>query len=250
MAGVIAMGANKITGLANGTASTDGAAFGQTPAGGNGAPMTTLGDLLYENATPAPARLAGNTTGTKNFLAQTGTGSVSAAPAWGTIAAGDLPTGTTSAQGALQLDGTSGDIAALGTQAAGAVGKAADAGHVHPTAGLLTKVAATAVGGVALINGTQTIISWTAPNDGALHRVFVIFDANITVATTGGATQYTYTNPGGVSQSPSLVAGTQTTGAKHAFDAAIVEANTTVTVSQTSAMTAGTETVWAEIWAS
>lgn len=45
-------------------------------------PMTTLGDIIYENATPAPARLAGNTTATKQFLSQTGTGSVSAAPVW------------------------------------------------------------------------------------------------------------------------------------------------------------------------
>ena len=58
-------------------------------------PMTTLGDIIYENATPAPARLAGNTTATKNFLTQTGTGSASAAPAWGTIAIGDLPTSGT-----------------------------------------------------------------------------------------------------------------------------------------------------------
>lgn len=55
-------------------------------------PMTTLGDIIYENVSPAPARLAGNITATKNFLTQTGTGSVSAAPAWGTIALGDLPT--------------------------------------------------------------------------------------------------------------------------------------------------------------
>src|ERR1019366_7232114 len=49
------------------------------------------------------------------------------------ITASDLPTGTTSAQGALQLDGTTGDIAASpGTAAYGSIGKAADAGHVHP----------------------------------------------------------------------------------------------------------------------
>jgi hypothetical protein len=52
--------------------------------------LTTLGDLLYYSTTNA--RLAGNTTSTKKFLTQTGTGSVSAAPAWGTIAAGDVPT--------------------------------------------------------------------------------------------------------------------------------------------------------------
>lgn len=53
------------------------------------------------------------------------------------LQAADLPAATTSVQGAVILDGTAGDIAALGTQAAGAVGKAADAGHVHPTTGLV-----------------------------------------------------------------------------------------------------------------
>jgi hypothetical protein len=50
-----------------------------------------LGDLLYGDATPNWNRLAGNTSTTKQFLTQTGNGSVSAAPAWSTIAAGDLP---------------------------------------------------------------------------------------------------------------------------------------------------------------
>lgn len=50
-------------------------------------PMTTLGDIIYENATPAAARLAGNTTTTKKYLTQTGTGSASAAPAWNAITA-------------------------------------------------------------------------------------------------------------------------------------------------------------------
>lgn len=52
------------------------------------------------------------------------------------IQAADLPAGTTAAQGALLLDGTATDIQALGTQTAGAVGKAADAGHIHPTTGV------------------------------------------------------------------------------------------------------------------
>jgi len=58
--------------------------------GGFTNPMTTLGDIIYEHATPAAARLAGSTSAAKNFLTQTGTGSVSAAPAWGTIAPSDL----------------------------------------------------------------------------------------------------------------------------------------------------------------
>ena len=45
-------------------------------------PMTTLGDIMYTNAIPAAARLAGNTTTTMQVLTQTGNGSISAAPVW------------------------------------------------------------------------------------------------------------------------------------------------------------------------
>ena len=50
-----------------------------------------LGDLVAANGTPAWARLAGNTTATRKFLRQTGTGTVSALPAWDTLLAGDIP---------------------------------------------------------------------------------------------------------------------------------------------------------------
>ena len=53
------------------------------------------------------------------------------------IAAANLPAATTTTQGAVIIDGTATDIAPLGTQAAGSIGKAADAGHVHPTTGLV-----------------------------------------------------------------------------------------------------------------
>lgn len=42
----------------------------------------TLGDLIYVNASGDWVRLAGNTTTTKKYLSQTGTGSASATPAW------------------------------------------------------------------------------------------------------------------------------------------------------------------------
>src|SRR5208337_3690576 len=54
-------------------------------------PMTTLGDMIYENATPAAARLAGNTTSTRNFLRSLGAGSAATAPVWDTLQAGDIP---------------------------------------------------------------------------------------------------------------------------------------------------------------
>jgi hypothetical protein len=46
---------------------------------------TTLGDIIYASANGTPgtlARLAGNTSATRSFLGQTGTGSASAAPSW------------------------------------------------------------------------------------------------------------------------------------------------------------------------
>jgi len=46
------------------------------------ADTVVLGDVIYGNSTPAWQRLAGNTTTTKKFLAQTGNGTISAAPTW------------------------------------------------------------------------------------------------------------------------------------------------------------------------
>ncbi|MDP2999598.1 MAG: hypothetical protein Q8N47_19060, partial [Bryobacterales bacterium] len=68
-------------------------AFG-VPRGGTGITTYTLGDLLYCSAADTLAKLAGNTTATRKFLRQTGTGSASAAPAWDTLLAGDLPAHT------------------------------------------------------------------------------------------------------------------------------------------------------------
>ena len=73
------------------TATGGSAATWQNPATGFANPMTTFGDLIYENASPVPARLAGGTVAVRQFLNQTGNGTISAAPAWGTITAGDLP---------------------------------------------------------------------------------------------------------------------------------------------------------------
>jgi hypothetical protein len=58
--------------------------------GGTGQSTYTLGDTLYSSASNTLAKLAGNTTTTKKFLVQTGTGSVSAAPVWGTVDGADV----------------------------------------------------------------------------------------------------------------------------------------------------------------
>lgn len=78
-------GATSVTFPTSGTLMNTGnsVALAQTP-------LTTLGDTLYANATPALARLAGNTTATLNVLTQTGTGSASAAPVWQTATAAGI----------------------------------------------------------------------------------------------------------------------------------------------------------------
>lgn len=63
-----------------------------TTQGGTNITSYTLGDTLYASATNTLAKLAGNTTATKKFLTQTGTGSASAAPAWATLSPSDINT--------------------------------------------------------------------------------------------------------------------------------------------------------------
>lgn len=86
-----------------------------------------LGDVIYGDNVPKWQRLAGNTTSTRQFLSQTGTGSVSAAPAWaqpsfsditGVATTGQLPPSTVynpmNAVGDLIIGGSSGTPSRLG----------------------------------------------------------------------------------------------------------------------------------------
>jgi hypothetical protein len=59
--------------------------------GGTGLSSYDFGDLVYANGAGALTRLAGNTTSTRKFLAQTGGGSFSGVPAWGVLAGSDVP---------------------------------------------------------------------------------------------------------------------------------------------------------------
>lgn len=78
----------------------------------NISPMTTLGDTLYGGASGAGTRLAGNITSVKQFLTQTGTGSVSAAPVWNAIANTDL-SGITNTQLSGSAGITNANLAAM-----------------------------------------------------------------------------------------------------------------------------------------
>ena len=100
--------------------------------GGTGQTSYATGDTLYASASNTLSKLAGNTTTTKNFLTQTGTGSASAAPAWGTISSGDISgLGTMATQNANNVTITGGTINGV------------TIGGTTPAAGTFTTVTAT-----------------------------------------------------------------------------------------------------------
>lgn len=111
--------------------------------------------------------------------------------------------------------------------------------------------AATPVAGFALQNATPNILTWTTPNDGALHRVLIISVLTVTVAETGGQCIFTTVAPDGTSLTQFTEPGGRGTGAYNdAPTQVIVGANTTITIKQNSALTAGAAKMWAEIWGS
>jgi hypothetical protein len=95
------------------------------------------------------------------------------------------------------------------------------------------------------------IISWTAPNDGALHRVLVAGILQVTSADTGAEISADWTLPNGDANSNwSLYVTSEPTGIKQLLSWFYVQANTTFTVNQQAALTGGTATAWIELWTS
>lgn len=152
----------------------------------------------------------------------------------------------------IALDTTAGDIQALAAAAtAGSTGKAADAGHAHPNTGVLANVASTGTAGYTLVNGTGNILTWTAPNDGQMHRVLILGEIKVISAQTGGAIVCTFTYPdASASPSASINTGGAGTG-YHGLNnpTFLVAPGTTVTLQQSTAQTAGAAVGWFEIWA-
>ena len=63
----------------------------------------TVGQIVYQTGADATSFLAANTTTTKKFLTGTGTGSAGQAPAWGTLASGDIPNNAADTTGTAAL---------------------------------------------------------------------------------------------------------------------------------------------------
>lgn len=106
------VGQNTIVTLGTVTTGTWNATTIAPTRGGTGLTSYVLGDILFASAANTLATLAGNTVAAKRFLTQTGNGTISAAPSWGTILASDvtsgaaLTTGTADANVTITLGGT------------------------------------------------------------------------------------------------------------------------------------------------
>jgi hypothetical protein len=102
--------------------------------------------------------------------------------------------------------------------------------------------------GYALVNGTGNIFSWTAPNDGNLHMVFLTTAQHVSSAETGGAITFETTDPSGTAVNPTAYAGGSGAGSTGFATQRLVQPGSTVTLAQTSALTVGAATLWATLW--
>lgn len=189
------VGTTNITTLGNITSGTWNASRVGPTYGGTGINSYTLGDLLYADGTDNLAKLGGNTTTSRQFLAQTGNGSVSAAPEWRQINTSDVSgLGTLATQNGTFSGTHSGTSSGTNT---------GDQTSVSGNAGT-----ATALQTARTINGTSF--------DGT---------ANITVTAAAG-TLTGSTLASGVTASSLTSVGTITTGVWNGTDVAVADGGT------------------------
>jgi hypothetical protein len=145
----------------------------------------TLGDTLYSSAADTLAKLAGNTTTTKKFLVQTGTGAASAAPSWGTVDGADVSG---------NISGSAGSVAnalTLGTYLTGT--------SYNGSAAVTATVDATSA------NTASKVVARDASGDFSAGTITAALAGNATTATTatnvagGAANQLVYQSGSGTS---------------------------------------------------
>jgi hypothetical protein len=108
--------------------------------------------------------------------------------------------------------------------------------------------------GFALVNATPNILTWTPPNDGALHRFLILAQLRVGgTAETGGEIALSYTDPGGTANIDAQVfaASLGASSNNRVSFPGLVSGGTSLTVFQFTALTAGGPSqLWAEIWGS
>lgn len=114
--------------------------------------------------------------------------------------------------------------------------------------GGLVKQASIILAGFPLVNGTPTILSWTAPNDGIVHIVHLVSAQQVTVAETGGAVAVNFTAPDSVARQFPIFPGGSGAGDQSNVQDFLVAPGSTTSIVQTSALTAGAASYWAQLW--
>ena len=100
----------------------------------------------------------------------------------------------------------------------------------------------------ALINGTQTLCKWTAPNDGSYHAVMVFYIATVASDMTGGEVSLEYTQAGAPQTQIILNAGlTASPAFGGLLNTVLIDPGSTIEVVQDTALTGGAATVWAAL---
>ena len=213
---------------------------------------TSAGKAEISAAATTKVTLAGDVTGTSTANV------VSKVPAAAVTAGTNIAVTTVTGKAEVSTDALGGDV--TGTLAANTVAKVPAAAVTAGTGTTITTVtgkakvgvptapitAETSATGVALIDGTQTILTATVPNDGKVHNLLFNVYKDVTTALTGGQLTITHSQPATLSASTKTTA---TTVAVHqiANGVMLVLPGTTVTLSQSTAMTAGAAKVYAKI---
>lgn len=198
--------------------------------GGTNQSTYTLGDTLYASAPNTLSKLAGNITTAKQYLSQTGSGAVSAAPAWATITGSDITgaalTKTDDTNVTLTLGGTPttallraasitvGWTGTLGLTRGGTAASltASNGGIVYSTASALAILAGTATAGQMLQSGASTTPAWsttTYPATNAINTLLYASSANVMAALATANNGVLITSNSGV---PSWLANSGTAG--------------------------------------
>ena len=215
---------------------------------------TSAGKAEISAAATTKVTLAGDVTGTSTANV------VSKVPAAAVAAGTNIAVTTVTGKAEVSTDALGGDV--TGTLAANTVAKVPAAAVTAGTGTTITTVtgkakvgvptapitAETSATGVALINGTQTILSATVPNDGKVHFVQCIAQKQITTALTGGEIVMSWTLASGtVHTNPTAGTTVGTHFLSISTSLTIAKPGTTITLRQNTAMTAGAAKVYAKI---